>query len=193
MRRFLSICSALVVLMLGLSLTALAHGGGTPQLTNEPVDSYLLSAWTSPNPALVGAVHVTAALAEASTGAAVTDPEVHVTALPVSGAGAPITAEATHVDAEIPIFYEADLQFPAAGDWRLTIAIDGAGGTGTATFTLPVRPAGPNWLVLGLVGAGIVLVAGVGWMLLRGGGADRRRRPVAPRSVPDATTSEGNS
>ena len=180
MRRLLSVCSVFVVLAFGLSLTVLAHGGGTPQLTNEPVGSYLLSAWTNPNPALVGVVHVTAALAEASSGAAVTDPVVHVSAVPVSGAGEPITAEATHDDAEIPIFYEADLQLPTPGDWRITFAVDGAAGAGTAAFTLPVRPAGPNWLVIGLVGVGIALAAGLGWMLLRGD-AGRRSRPGASR------------
>lgn len=173
MRRLLSVCSVFMVLTFGLSLTVLAHGGGKPQLTNEPVGSYLLSVWTNPDPAVVGGVHVTAALAEASTGAAVTDPVVHITAVPVraagAGAGAPIAAEATHANAAIPIFYEADMELPAPGDWRFTVAVDGAEGTGTAVFTLSVRPAGPNWLVLGLLGVGVVLAAGVGWMLLRGG------------------------
>ena len=177
MRRLLVLSSVFVVWAFGLSLTVLAHGGGTPQLTNEPVGSYLLSAWTNPNPAVVGDVHVTAAVAEASTGAAVTDPVVHVTAVQVSGAGAPIAAEATHDDAEIPIFYEADLEVPTPGDWRFALAVEGAQGAGTAAFTLSVRPAGPNWLVLGLVGVGVVLVAGVGWMLLRRGGGDHRFRP----------------
>lgn len=197
MRRLLVFSSVFVVLAFGLSLTVLAHGGGTPQLTNEPVGSYLLSAWTNPDPALVGAVHVTAALAEASTGAAVTDPVIHITAAPVraagAGADAPIAAEATHDDAEIPIFYEADLQLPAPGDWRFTIAVEGAAGAGTTTFTLPVRPAGPNWLVLGLVGVAVVLAAGVGWMLLRGGGGDHKRRPNPSRPGPDATGTEGIS
>ena len=188
MRRLLVLSSVFVVWAFGLSLTVLAHGGGTPQLTNEPVGSYLISAWTNPNPALVGDVHVTAALAEASTGAAVTDPVVHITAAPVNAAGAPIAAEATHDDAEIPIFYEADLELPTPGDWRFTVAVEGAG---TAAFTLSVRPAGPNWLLLGLVGVGVVLVAGVGWMLLRRGGGDHRRRPGSPQSGPAPTEGQG--
>ena len=185
MRPLLSLSFVWVVLAFGLSLTVLAHGGGTPQLTNEPVGSYLLSVWTNPNPPSVGVIHVTAALAEASTGAAVTDPLVHVTAVPVraasAGAGAPIAAEATDENAEIPIFYEADLQLPTPGDWRFTLAVEGAQGAGTAAFTLPVRPAGPNWRVLGLVGVGVVLVAGLGWMVLRNDDGPRRR-PDAFRS-----------
>ena len=195
MRRLLVLSSVFVVWAFGLSLTVLAHGGGTPQLTNEPVGSYLLSAWTNPNPAVVGVVHVTAAVAEASTGAAVTDPVVHITAVPMSaagaGAGAPIAAEATHDDAEIPIFYEADMKVPTPGDWRFAFAVEGAQGAGSAAFTLSVRPAGPNWLVLGLVGVGVVLVAGVGWMLLRRGGGDHRRRPGSSQSGPAPTEGEG--
>ena len=196
MRRLLGFSFVFLVLSFGVTLTVLAHGGGTPQLTNEPVGSYLLSTWTNPNPAVVGVVHVTSALAEASTGAAVTDPVVRITATLVNaagaGAGAPIVAEATHTNATIPIFYEADMEVPTPGDWRFALAVDGAQGAGTAAFTLSVRPAGPNWLLLGLVGVGVVLVAGLGWMLLRGD-AGHKRRPGASQSGAAATGSEDSS
>lgn len=190
MRRLLSFSSVFAVLALGMSMTVLAHGGGTPQLTSEPVGPYLLSAWTNPNPATVGVVHLTAALADASTGAAVADPMVQVSAVPSSGDGAAVAAEATHDGAEIPVFYEADLHLPSPGDWRLTVAVDGAQGEGTATFTLPVRPAGPNRLLLGLAGVGVVVVAGVGWMRLRRKDGQPERGPDASRTGSGATGSD---
>ncbi len=165
MRRLLMAITVCVLVAFLAGLPVLAHGGGKPQLTNEPVGAYLLSAWTSPDPAVVGKVHVTAALADASSGAAVTEPAIHVTAAQAGGPA--VEADATHANAAVPIFYEADMELPATGEWQFSLAVAGPAGTGTATFILPVRPAGPNWLPIGLVGVGVVLVAAVGWRLLR--------------------------
>ncbi len=89
----------LIGLFLGLLLLTptfvLAHGGGTPQLTNAAVGPYLLSAWTNPDPAIVGELHITVALALAESGEAVTDPTVRVAASPQSGEGDAISVVAT--------------------------------------------------------------------------------------------------
>jgi len=145
----------------------LAHGGGTPQLTNEPVGPYLLSAWTNPDPAVVGEMHITVALALANTGEAATEPSVRVMASPQNGAGDAISVAATHEGALTPIFYEADLVFAHAGPWRIQIEVAGNEGGGGAGFALEVREKGLNWLLVGIIGSVVVVVVWMGWMMLR--------------------------
>jgi hypothetical protein len=161
----------LVALFLGLLLLptplSLAHGGGTPQLTNEPVGPYLLSAWTNPDPAVVGEMHITVALALAETGDAVTDPTVRVMASPQDSQGDAISVVASHEGALTPIFYEADLDFSHAGPWRIQIKVAGNEGSGGAGFQLEVREKGLNWLLVGIIGSVAVVVVWMGWMIFR--------------------------
>jgi len=161
----------LVVFFLGLLLLtptlSQAHGGGTPQLTNEPVEPYLLSAWTNPDPAVVGEMHITVALALAATGDAVTDPIVRVMASPQNGAGDAISVVASHEGALTPIFYEADLDFSHAGSWLIQIEVAGNEGSGGAGFQLEVREKGLNWMLIGIIGSVVVVVVWMGWMMLR--------------------------
>ncbi len=151
--------SLALMLIFGAVLPVLAHGGGAPQLINEPVGPYQLSAWTDPNPATVGQVHVTVALARPGTGAAITNAAVSVSAHPVSGSDPTLTAAAG--PGLTPEFYEADLDIPSPGSWQFDIAVQGAEGAGAATFTLEVLKSSPNWLLIGLVGLAAVAL---GWM-----------------------------
>ena len=102
---------------------ALAHGGGTPQLTNQPAGDYLVSAWTTPDPATIGTLHVTVALQNASSGEPVTDADVQVVAHPLEGESAEIATAATRDDALTPYFYEADITIPDAGLWQIELAL----------------------------------------------------------------------
>jgi len=154
--------AALAALLLGGRVWA--HGGGAPQLTNEPAGPYTISAWTNPDPPAVGALHLTVGVALADTGEALTEPQVEVIAFPPDGA-APQRVAATHEGALTPYFYEADLLFSAPGAWRIQIEARGVEGEGNAAFMLTVREATPNYLLWGAVGLGLVVALWLGWIL----------------------------
>ncbi len=152
---------------------ARAHGGGTPQLANEPAGPYLLSVWSEPNPAVVGKLHLTLALADPESGAPVT--EANVTLAARQGETT-LTAAASHEGALVPEFYEADLALPREGEWQFQIDISGDAGSGQAGFALAVVAGTTNWLLIALVGVGVAVVGWVGVLLWRGRGGGRGRK-----------------
>lgn len=160
----------MVILLLAAGLV-LAHGGGAPQLTNEPVGPYLLSVWSDPDPAVVGALHLTLALADATSGAPITAAEVTVTA---RNGATTLAAPASHEGALVPEFYEVDFDLPAAGEWQFDINIMAEAGAGQAGFALTAAAGATNWLLIVLGGLGGVAAAWVGWLLWRGRGSKAR-------------------
>lgn len=140
----------------------LAHGGGTPQLVNEPTGPYWISVWSTPEPARVGEFHLTLALAEPGEEREAGDPvlgaDVRVRLEPVGAAAlSPLTATATNENSSNRLFYEADVTIPEPGAWLVRVEVDGPAGAGVASFPLQVEPAqSTNWLLLG--GSGVVLI-----------------------------------
>lgn len=140
--------------------TALAHGGGTPQLVQAPAGPYLVYAWTNPTPVRVGTLHVTVALTNPATDEPILDVPVEVILTPAGG-GAPVSARATHEKATIKSYYETDVEIPAEGPWRATITFQAPQGPGEAGFDVDVQPRSiSRWL---LIGVGGVVVVVVGW------------------------------
>lgn len=160
----LLIVLGLVIMATVPSPTALAHGGGTPQLTNEDIGPYWISVWTSPNPAREGQLHVTVSIAEPGeggeqqAGAPVLGAAVELILIPPSGTMDAISARATNEQSANKLYYEADVHIPVAGDWLVQIDVQGAEGSGQAQFELTVEPAQDNgWLLPG--GAAFLVIA----------------------------------
>ncbi|HSM58678.1 MAG TPA: hypothetical protein VK879_21165 [Candidatus Sulfomarinibacteraceae bacterium] len=153
----------LVLLLLGAPMGAAAHGGGAPQLVNEPAGPYMLSAWTDPDPPRPGEFHVTIAVAEPGQGREAGPPilgaEVEVR-LVAQGATQPLTtARASNEAAANKLFYEADLQVPAEGAYEVQIAVDGPQGSGEAAFAIEASASGGvNWTLMGGLGAALFVV-----------------------------------
>lgn len=146
----------LILFLLVTPLVARAHGGGTPQLVNEPAGPYVISAWTTPDPPTVGELHITVAVAEPGAGREAGPPvlgatvEVHLTH---DGAEQPVVSKmASNEDAANKLFYETDLAVPEAGPYRVQVDVDGPQGSGQAVFDLRAEAAEEfNWpLVSGL-------------------------------------------
>jgi hypothetical protein len=163
----LVVASSMLLVMAVAMPAALAHGGGTPQLVEEPAGTYEIFTWTNPEPARVGTFHVTVALVEPATDQPVLNAGVLIHAAPAGTdtATQPILAPATHEKATIKTYYEADLELPTAGPWQITVAYTGTNGidAGNASFPLEVQEPGINW---GRIALGIVLVILAGSILL---------------------------
>jgi hypothetical protein len=153
--------------LLGLLLafswhTVAAHGGGTPQLVNEPAGPYWISVWSAPEPVRVGALHLTVSVAEPGdgreAGAPILGAQVAVTATPAAGDAAVLSAQATNAQATNRLFYEADLEVPATGAWNVQIDVSSPRGEGQVAFAVDVVAGrATNWPLIG--GAGLVAVA----------------------------------
>jgi hypothetical protein len=159
---------AALLLWLALATGALAHGGGTPQLVHQVAGPYAIYASTSPDPLRVGTMHVTVALVLPEDEEPVLNANVQIIAMPP--AGAQVTAAATHENAQIKSFYEADLPVDTPGRWRVTVAYQDGDAAGSATFTVEVMPAAIDRRLIGLGAALLGLGVAAVWI-----GRGRRR------------------
>lgn len=166
--RFLAPLLALAFTALASAAPIQAHGGGTPQLVQTPSGPYQLYTWTNPDPPRAGLVHVTVALVDPATQQPVLDADVQIVATP-SEDSQPVTTLATHENAVIKTYYEADLDLPAAGSWQITVAHSDAAGSGSAGFALDVQPAARNWRPIG-IGAVLAVIAIGAWFVLKSNG-----------------------
>ena len=156
----------LIVWLLALLASALpaaagAHGGGKQQLAAEPVGSYRVYVWTSPDPWQVGQAHTTAAVTQLLDGqeeTPATGLEVFVTYVHAGQAERVAAVEQTGAQAG---FYEADAAVDPAGDWQVTVEVAGPQG-GQVGFTEVVQPAASfNWWLIG--GGVFVVLLAVGY------------------------------
>lgn len=163
------------ILLSGAAQPAQAHGGGTPQLVNAAAGPYRVSAWTQPDPPRVGALHLSVAVSEPAPGAGereagqvVLDAEVRVQLQALDRPAQSITALASRQGSANKFLYEADLELPAEGQWRVQVQVVGPAGAGGAGFDLQVLPiAASPLLTLGWpvwAGLGLVLAA-TAWMI----------------------------
>lgn len=164
--RLLMALLALAFSALACAAPAQAHGGGTPQLVQTPSGPYQLYTWTNPDPARVGTLHVTVALVAPATQQPVLNADVQIQALQANQESQPITTSATHANAVIKTYYEADLELPDAGPWQITVAHSDAAGSGSASFALDVQPAARNWRSFGVAAVLAVIALGA-WFMLR--------------------------
>lgn len=133
---------------------ALAHGGGTAQLTNEDIGPYWVSVWTSPDPVREGQLHMTVSVAEPGAGddrqagVPVLGATVDLLLIPSSAGADAISARATNEQSTNKLYYEADVHIPAAGIWLVQLEVQGVEGEGQAQFELAVGPAQNSSMLL---------------------------------------------
>ncbi len=161
-----------LILIFGYSTyEAQAHGGGVPQLVNAKAGPYRVFVWTQPDPLRVGEAHFTIAVsqppdvgaAEGETGNPVLDATIQMQVEPINQTGETLTVLATHDTATNKLFYEADLELPTVGQWRVVVSVEGPDGSGNASFEIEVFPSSSfNWALLG--GLALTLLA-TGWVL----------------------------
>lgn len=147
--------------------SASAHTEGKMQLSAQPAGPFKMTVFTSPDPAVVGDIHVAALIFTAEDASPVLDADVTIKMESVNGSGTPQFAPATLGDAENKLLFEAIINVDDPGAYIVTItAEDSEGGSGDASFELEVESEGGfNWLYLIPVLA-VLLVAAL-WLFNR--------------------------
>lgn len=145
----------------------LAHGGGTPRLTNVTVGPYRLFVWSQPNTPRVGEMHFTVAVVAADGGAnaadsgdildsPVLDATVQLQLWATDDSEQMLVSAATRDQALFPQYYETNVDVPTAGTWQANVTVNGPAGAGDATFNFVVLP--PRQINWAMVAGGILLL-----------------------------------
>lgn len=170
MKQMTAVIFIVAFFFVNISLAA-AHGGGDLIARSVQVGPYTASVWVNPpDPRANETIHFTVGLAAPEDGSPVLDADIQVAMRVPGREEAVATAAATTEQSVNRLFYETDVEVPAAGDYEVDFQIKGVEGGGTITLDVEVKPASrANWLIIGLAGLGMVLV--LGWW------RSRRRQP----------------
>jgi len=148
--------SLLLLALLLLVAPAWAQDRGAQQLKDAPIGPYLISVRTTPDPLLVGRVHVIATLIS-PTGEPLTKPQIT------------IVAHALHRDSFQAVMtpeeesYAADFDIPYSGPWRFELNVMGDKGAGSVSFTVAIQPQPINKNLIRLGAFATLMVLIIGW------------------------------
>lgn len=158
---------AMLLLLTSLGLlvarpTAWANGG-TPRLTGAIAGPYTVSVWTKPEPPIVGRMHVSVAVMRPQDSSPILDARVRVAVEPIHGQENLISANASRTWG---LLYDADLQIPSDGRWRINLRVEGKAGTGSTGFELEVKPPPKvDWQVVGATAVLVLAVLAAWWVI----------------------------
>lgn len=148
-----------LVLLAGIR-PLLAHGGGEIKIGREPVGPYKLTVWMNPPQAQPGeTIHITVgALAEDDS--PLLDAEIMVRVTAVNSGNIIINKPATTEQSTNKLFYETDFPAPDEGLYEISVAMTRGDVAGQVAFLTEIETRRTiNWLVIGLVGIGVILAA----------------------------------
>ncbi len=151
----------LLVVLAALWLALSGHGGGTPQVVDQPVgDDALVTVWTEPDEPRVGdEVHITVALYRAVEGhdEPIDQAQVQVRLKGPSGA-TPRLLPAEFVPGPPPL-YAVDTTLDQPGPWQVEVLVTTANAQGQVSLEMQVAPAdrAPRWLPWAALGLLAVL------------------------------------
>lgn len=158
---------ALIGLLIGCCLFVLApqiaaHGGG--ELIAGPIAAgpYTLSVWVNPPiPRAADAIHYTVGVASPEDGQPVLDAEIMVEMVSTGNSTLAASAPATTEQSINKLFYETDVQVSEPGLYETTFFVAGPAGEGSLAVDIMVEPPSRiNWLVIGLTGLAVIIIAG---------------------------------
>jgi hypothetical protein len=123
----------------------------------------------------VGVADVSVLVYLPTTKKSVEDATVEILATPAGTPGAGSSFPATHANATNKFFYAANVEFPSAGPYNLTVHVAGPSGGGEVSFAVQVAQAPLAVSPVEVSAAAIPVFGFVVWYFLR--------RRSAPRSV----------
>jgi hypothetical protein len=172
----------IVVLAVGVGLvsvpTLLLANGGTLRLANVPMGSYQVSVFTDPTPVRPDSLDVSVLIFDTGLGGVPDGVEVTVTSellevhahpngAPAMEPGMGQTLRATREQADDPRYYAAKFALGAEGLWRITVAVQGEGGEGEASFEIRAREGGLLGRPLVLTLLAVLPLLAAWWFLSR--------------------------
>ncbi len=159
MKRFL------VGLLVGLGLVwgarpLHAHGGGEIKIAKEPIGPYKMTVWMNPPQPQAGkTMHITVGVL-GEDDAPVLDAAVMMEMTDLATGQTILSRPASTERSTNKLYYETDFAAPDSGSYEISLhltTLDDV--SGQAAFQTEVEPAkNNNWLAVGLVGIGVVLV-----------------------------------
>jgi hypothetical protein len=175
--KLLAVTVLFLILYAAVDSPALAHTEGKMQLSAEPAGPYKVTAFTSPDPATTGELHVAALVFLAEDASPILEAQVTVQLQNLDSGVGPITIPAALGDSENKLLFEAVANIKEPGDYSIVIEIDEENhGHGSASFVLEViSEGGFNWLILAPIIAALLAIA---FWLFR-----RSRHSVSARQV----------
>ncbi len=178
-RILLSLAAGLM--MAGLAWPVEAEHGLVPT-ARQTAGPYDLNVFTEPSPPRAGPVEVSVLVQRAGTTVSVNDARVIVTATPAKEsdrASQAIRTEATRAGTTNKLFYAATFRLPAAGRWRMGVAVTGPLGAGAVAFEVEAAETTLLDRPLPIIAGAVLLVVAVVWWR---GGSGRKR---AARGTPE--------
>src|SRR5947209_8738532 len=113
---------------------ALARADGGTVRLSERAGGYQVTVFTAPTPFRAGPVDISVLVQDAAGGEPVPDVAVEVGLTPRGQSGETLRSAATPAAATNKLFHAAQLDLPAAGWWRVDVAIDGPRGPARVGF-----------------------------------------------------------
>jgi hypothetical protein len=163
--RFTLLTLLLTLLALHSTLPASAHGAGKMQLASAPAGPFLLTVWTGPDPARVGSLHISTAVAHAADNTPALEETVTIQLNALHDPTIRLHKTATTEDATNKFLYEADFLLPSAGSYEVIVSAHNQNNEGgAASFNLTVEQDSPfNWTLILLAAVALLSLAGVLW------------------------------
>ena len=151
---------ALGFLVLGSVRLAFAHGGGEIKIGKEPVGPYKMTVWLNPPTPQAGeTMHITVGVL-AEDDAPLLDAAVFMEMIDQANGEIVMSGPATTERSTNKLFYEIDFPAPKIGTYEISLQLTRGDVAGQVAFQTEVETANnTNWLVIGLVGVGLVLAA----------------------------------
>ena len=145
-----------------------AHAGGKMQVASEDAGPFKLTVWTSPEPAVIGQVHVAVSVASAETALPILDSEVFIELIPKDGQGERLSGQAVTDNSANQFLYETIFDVANEGLYEVSVTIVGPG-VDWANTTFDLQVGSPPPLGLGLAAlVGLAVITGVAvWFYLR--------------------------
>ena len=156
--RSVVVLSLLITFILMLSHSAWSQDEGGQKLRDEKIgEDYLLSLWISPEPPIVGQLHITVRLIELKS--------EHLTTTPAIT----LIARAPHSDvfesamSRVGDHYISDIDIPYSAIWTIEVLVKDSDGESRTSFPLEIQPAPINKNLVRLAAFMTLVVLGVGW------------------------------